>query len=252
MQTPPPIWSRSTDLIIERVIKWGVVVGFLGLVTYMLLPGLDTDPRPFRRSECKNNLKQIAMAMYNYHDMYGTFPPAYVADKDGRARHSWRVLLLPFLEYDALYKEYRFDEPWNGPHNKLLAAQAPHVYHCPSDAGTNASYFAVVGPNTVFPGAKSVAIKDIVDGTPNTILLVEASDSGINWLEPRDLSYVEAVRGINPKSGWGISSHHTDGAYAALADGSALFFPSNTPAERLQFLLERNDGKPVHWEMYDP
>jgi hypothetical protein len=168
--------------------------------------------------------------------------------------HSWRVLLLPFMDEQKLYKQYRFDEPWNGPHNRLLAAPAPGVYHCPADAGTGASYFVIVGQKTVFPSAKPIAIKDIPDGTVNTILVVEATESGINWLEPRDMSYEEAVRGINPKSGWGISSHHggeKKGALVALADGSARFLGDDMPVEQLRRVLERNDGKPIelpdHW-----
>src|SRR5262249_42952585 len=78
-----------------------------------------------RRSQCKNNLKQIGLAMFNYHDAYGCFPPAYIADADGRPMHSWRVLLLPFLDEAARYRKYRFDEPWDGPNNSELATSVP-------------------------------------------------------------------------------------------------------------------------------
>jgi prepilin-type processing-associated H-X9-DG protein len=185
--------------------------------------------------------------MHNYHDTYGSFPPAYIADNDGRPMHSWRVLLLPFLEFGSLYEQYRFDEPWNGPHNRELAALPIPLFHCPFDTGpgTNANYLVVFGPKTVFPGAVPIAIKDITDGTSNTVLLVEAANSGINWLEPRDLGYIEAVRGINPKSGLGISSHHQGGANVAFADASVRFLPDETPVAQLRLLLERNDGQPV-------
>jgi hypothetical protein len=250
MGTSPPLWSRSIDRIIERVIVWGVVLGSLGFLAYLILPGMNGGRgHPARRTECKNHLKQLALAMHNYHDTYGCFPPAYIADKDGRPMHSWRVLLLPFMEFGALYKEYRFDEPWNGPHNSKLAELPIAVFRCPSDAGreTDTNYLAVVGPKTVFPGEKAIKIADITDGTSNTILLVEAADSGINWLEPRDMSYVEAVRGINPKSGWGISSHHKGGAEVALADGSVRFLPDDTPPDQLPRMLQRDDGLPVSW-----
>jgi prepilin-type processing-associated H-X9-DG protein len=75
--------------------------------------------------------------------------------------------------------------------------------------------------------------------------LVEAVDSGINWLEPRDMSYEEALRGINPKTGWGISSRHDGGAQVAFADGSSPLLPDDTPLEKLRLFLERNDGQPV-------
>jgi prepilin-type processing-associated H-X9-DG protein len=252
MGTPPPLWSRSTDLILERVIVWGGVVLLVGFLILIVLPPVTDRGRPYRRTECKNHFKQLALAMHNYHDKYGSFPPAYIADKNGRPMHSWRVLLLPFLEFDSLYKQYRFDEPWNGPHNRLLAEPAPSLFHCPSDTGTktDTSYLVVVGPKTIFPGASSIKIADITDGTSNTILMVEAVESGINWLEPRDMSYEEALRGINPKTGWGISSHHEGGAQVAFADGSSPLLSDDTPIEKLRLFLERNDGQTVSWPRY--
>jgi hypothetical protein len=129
-----------------------MVAGFLFLGTLI---------RPVElQSSCHNNLKQIAIALHNYHDTFGSLPPAYVADENGRPMHSWRVLLLPFIEHKALYDEYRFDEPWDGPHNRQLADYMPSVYRCPSDPGANprlpiSSYLAVVGPETIWPGGQT-------------------------------------------------------------------------------------------------
>ena len=165
---------------------------------------------------------KLRSALHNYHDDYGCFPPAYVADKNGRPMHSWRVLILPYLDYRAVYERYRFDEPWNGPHNRELVSQAPYMYHCPADKTpkTDTSYVVVVGPSTMFPGEKCVRIKDIGDGTTLTIMVVEMVNSRINWMEPRDLTFDQALRGINPDSQLGISSHHEDGARLRLPTGA--------------------------------
>ena len=90
-----------------------------------------------RRPKCGNNLKQIGLAMANYCNAYGRFPPAVIADASGRPMHSWRLLLLPFLlsEEKALYSSYNFDQPWDGPDNIRLADRMPAVYRCPSDKG---------------------------------------------------------------------------------------------------------------------
>jgi prepilin-type processing-associated H-X9-DG protein len=242
----------SAGAIIERGIVWTAVALLLGFFVFTLLPPVTGHGRPASRTECKNHLKQLALAMHNYHDTYGSFPPAYVVDKNGRRMHSWRVLLLPFLEYGDLYKHYRLDEPWDGPHNRLLAEPAPSPFHCLSDTGakTDTSYLVVVGPKTIFPGVSSIKIADITDGTSNTILLVEAVESGINWLEPRDMSYEEAARGINPKTGWGISSRHKEGgAQVAFADGSARYLADDTSIEELRRMLERDDGQPVSFHL---
>jgi hypothetical protein len=251
----PPRERPATDKPFGPVLKWGVVAVWCGFLVWLLLPARQ-GIRSGRMPECHKRLKLLALAMHNYHDRYGSFPPAYVADKNGRPMHSWRALLLPFLlEFDTepkeelrpLYNQYRFDEPWNGPHNSAFGTKAPAVFRCTKDDGpeTDANYFVVVGPKTVFPGSKPVRLEDITDGTSNTILLVEAVDSGINWLEPRDLSYEEAVRGINPKTGLSISSHLKDGALVAYADGSVRYLGNDTPVEQLRRLLERNDGKPI-------
>jgi len=194
----------------------------------------------------------LGLAMHSYHDTYRCFPPAYVADRNGRPMHSWRVLLLPFLDRRDLYNRYRFDEPWDGPHNRMLASEMPWIFRCPADQGpeANANYFVVVGPRTIFPGATSVGIRDISDGTTVTILLVEAAESGVNWLEPRDLTYEEAARGINAKTGFGISSHHDGGTMVLFADGHAQFLSDDTPIDQLRLFLERNDGQTVTLPAY--
>src|SRR5260221_9789347 len=65
-----------------------------------------------RRSQCKNNLKQIGLALHNYHGVWGSFPPPYIPDEQGRPKHSWRTLILPMFDQAPLYNKYRFDEPW--------------------------------------------------------------------------------------------------------------------------------------------
>ena len=186
----------------------------IGACWLLLDPGIGPHEAS-RRTQCKNNLKQIALALHEYHDAYGCFPPAYIADKNGRPMHSWRTLILPFMEFKPIYKDYRFDEPWDGPHNRKLADLQLNLFQCPETKHSNSetNYLVVVGPKTVFPGSKCVKISEITAGTPETILLIEVEHSGIQWSEPRDLSYAEAIRGINPKDGIGISSHHKgDGA----------------------------------------
>ena len=229
----------------ERVL-WGVLLS--GLLYWLFLL---TSPEPNRRrgpTPCKKNLHQIAIALHNYHDTYHCFPPAYVADASGRPMHSWRVLILPFLDKDELYTQYRFDEPWDGPNNRRLTDQTKSVFHCPSDksgAPTDTSYVVVVGPSTVFPGTECTRFDDITDGQVNTILVVEMANSGIHWMEPRDLAFEDAIKGVNPKEGPGISSGHEGGAQIAKGDATVKFISNQTPKETLRWLLERNDGHVV-------
>ncbi|MCH5377127.1 MAG: DUF1559 domain-containing protein, partial [Planctomycetes bacterium] len=171
-----------------------------GCLLMCLLPAVQAAREAARRYMCVNNLKQISLALLNYHDDYRCFPPAYVADADGKPMHSWRVLILPYIEERSLYDQYDFSEPWDGPNNRKLLSKMPHVYACPSQPrGTNdpaafaTSYVAVVGPRTAWPGVKSTKVADITDGTSNTIMVVELSGQQIPWMEPRDPSLAEVV-----------------------------------------------------------
>jgi len=167
-----------------------------GILVALLLPAVQAAREAARRVACTNNMKQIGLAMYSYEQKYGCFPPAFIPDKDGKPLHSWRVLVLPYLGQQALYAQYRFDEPWDGPHNRTLASQMPSVYACPTDmppGGSVTSYAMLVGPHAISTGPKGRSSSEIKDGLSNTIMVAEAADAGINWMEPRDLN-TESMR----------------------------------------------------------
>jgi hypothetical protein len=172
--------------------------------------------------------------------------------------HSWRVLILPFMEQEALYKQYRFDEPWNGLHNRRLHTARVATYECPEHGlkGTMTSYVAVVGPETAWPGTACVRLKDIKDGAGKTLMVTEIAESGIHWMEPRDLEASTIPLAVNPTNGQGISSLHREtswrqrplGAWVGLADGCTRFLPTNTPSERLRALLTISRGETIDWD----
>ena len=112
---------------------WIYVICLL-LVGMLLLPAVQTAREAARRMQCMNNLRQISLAVLNYEADYKCLPPACIPDKNGKPMHSWRVLILPYLERRDLYEQYKFDEPWNGPNNSKLLASRPRLYICPSDA----------------------------------------------------------------------------------------------------------------------
>jgi prepilin-type processing-associated H-X9-DG protein len=211
-----------------------------GILAALLLPAVQAAREAARRMECTNNLKQIALAMHNYHNMYGSFPPAYVADENGKPMHSWRVLLLPHLEQQGLYSRYDMSKPWDSPENQAVVQQAVHVYCCPSDSGGPTSqttnYMVITGKGTLFEDDKSVKIQEIKDGTFDTILVVEVTGSGVHWAEPKDLSVDELS--LPSGSGKSPSSRHPGGFSAAFGDGSVRFLTSDTPSSQLRAMVE--------------
>ena len=218
----------------------GIPLTLLG----MFLPSVEYAREAARRSACEGHLAQLGLALQTYHDVYGSFPPAYIADAQGRPMHSWRVLLLPFIEESALYNAYRFDEPWNGPNNSKLATKIWDVYRCPSDSGpkTDTNYVAVVGPNTVWPGSTSTKMSDIQDGISYTIMLVEVKNSGIHWMEPRDLM-IDQVTSPNARGALGISSHHPGGAHVLFVDASRAFIEDHISPGFLPKAIDINGGE---------
>lgn len=247
MDSERPVSSRSRwvrDVLLATAI--------LGVLVLLLLPAIQSTPDGHsRRSACVNNLKQFGIALHNYHDEYKSFPPAFIADAEGKPMHSWRVLLLPFFEeagLKELYRRYDFSEPWNGPSNSQLADKMPSVYRCPSAEkfDNEPSYLAVVGPETSWPNDKTMSLKKFRDGTSRTIALVECVNSGINWLEPRDLTFEQAIRGINPKGAKpSISSTHANGVNVLFVDGAVHYLSDDLPADVLRGLLTGNGGEDV-------
>src|SRR5262245_52749889 len=126
--------GQKTNLV-KPALRALVLVGILALVAALLLPAPRQAREAARRMQCSNHLKEIGLALQNYHDVYQSFPPAYVANGEGRPMHSWRVLILPYLGHKALYDQYHFDEPWDGPNNSQLHKEKVSVFCCPSRPG---------------------------------------------------------------------------------------------------------------------
>ncbi len=224
-------FPRELKALVLLVVGLPVLIVCLALFVLWLLSAVRAARESAQQAQCVNNLKQIGLAMHSYHRMFGCFPPAFIPDSGGKPMHSWRVLLLPYLGETALYAQYRFDEPWNGPHNASLAPKMPAVYRCPSDTesgGLQVSYAMLVGRHAISDGPTPHAMSDVKDGLSNTIMVAEAADSGINWLEPRDLDADHLAKMGFDRSGGGfrfvletkIKSHHPDKVNVLVCDGS--------------------------------
>ena len=222
----------------------------------LLLPAVRFAQETTRSEICRYNLKQIAFALHSYHSSGGCFPPAYIAGPDGKPMHSWRVLILPHIGEQALYNKYDFAEPWDGPNNSKLAAPMPALFRCPGSEDENTTdYVAVVGPETAWPGAKPATMDDIHDGTRQTIMLVEVANSSINWMEPKDVSFDQVRRTIDPASTPGVSHRHTLGynyfyhdrpaINVGFADGHVDILPLDISPENLASLLTRDGGEEI-------
>jgi len=220
----------------------GGVLTVAPLLAGVSLPAVTSARSSARRVQSMNNLKQITLALHMYQNDHRDFPPAYTADKEGKPLLSWRVMILPYIEQQQLYDEFHLDEPWDSQHNQKLLSRMPQIYSCPGrDAGPpKTHYLTVRGEDTVFPGAESVGLRDISDGSANTIMVVEADNARtVPWSAPEDYAYDKN----NPAQGLG--GMRRGGFLAAFADGSVQMIPPSIDPEMLLRLFQRSDGERI-------
>jgi prepilin-type processing-associated H-X9-DG protein len=228
--------QKGADLQIALSLKADVPA-----VVATLVGGVHKVRQSANRMQSANNLKQIALAMHNYHDTHGHFPPQAIYSTEGKPLLSWRVLLLPYLEQDALYKQFKLDEAWDGPHNVKLLAQMPKLL---ADQDVNTMepvtvYQAFVGPGAFFEGTKGLQMPaEFPDGTSNTLMIIQAGKP-VPWTKPEDLPY-DANKPV-PKLGG-----HTPGGFnAAFCDGSVRFLSQKIQESVLRALITRNGGETI-------
>ncbi|MEX0678724.1 MAG: M56 family metallopeptidase [Pirellulales bacterium] len=194
-----------------------------------------------RRNVSANKMKQLGIALHNYHDVRRRFPSAVVIGPDGKTPHSWRVELLPFLEMKKdLYDRYKMDEPWDSEHNRKLIAEGADLFSVPMDKPNgDCSYFLITGPGTVFdPAQGPSSVRNIVDGTSKTIGMVEAKRS-IPWTKPEDIEY-DPDKPLPKLGGFFEGGYHV-----GAMDASVHFLPDETDEATLRALFSRGGREPV-------
>jgi beta-lactamase regulating signal transducer with metallopeptidase domain len=252
-------------------------VDFAGVVKF-LQPAVAAANSASLRKQSVINLKHIGLAFYNYHTEHGRFPaPVLYGGATGKVPYSWRVAILPYLENNPLYKQYNFDEPWDGPSNRKLLDKMPAFYSYPAPDGspasrTNTAYFVFTGKGTalsppaktqaaggmaggaLFPGGSAARkagtppqagsgppgpmMAEIIDGTSNTILAVEARRD-IPWTKPEDIPFdsdepLPELGGFSP-----------NGFNAAFADGAVRFISNSADPTVLKALITRAGGEVI-------
>jgi len=223
----------------------------VGAGVALILPAIqaarEAAMRPQTRMQCTNNIRQIVLAFHNYHDSYGALPPLYTVDADGRPLHSWRVLILPFIEQMALYQQIRHLEPWDSPHNSQFHDRMPDVFRCPHSPMGGSSYSVIAGegfvPATRIGQMTGRGFGSITDGTSNTIAIVEVNDS-FHWMAPHgNISMDDLMQGIN--SGGRVGSFHPGGMNVGFFDGRVQFISQTIAPELLRALGRIASGESV-------
>jgi len=237
----PPAAGSSGLGIASLLVGFAVAAVMCGgILLALLLPAVQAAREAARRQQASNNLKQIGLALHNYHDNYGSFPPAVVTDANGKPLYSGRVLLLPFLEQTDTYKQFDLTQAWDSDRNRPLCETSINVFMDPSSADPTpgrTDYFFVTGTGAMFEGDKAFAMSAIVDGTSNTLAVVEARSNGAHWAEPRDIDISQPMslpQGNHPNINLGL-----------MADGSVRAISKNVNPTVIRQLSTKGGGEAV-------
>jgi hypothetical protein len=226
-----------------------IMVPVVALLILLLLPAVNAAREAARRNVCNNQLKQIALALQTYEGINGSFPPAYIADANGTPMHSWRVLILPYLDERDLYERYDFSQPWDSPENLAVAARMPEIYRCPSTdflALDETSYMVISGPGMAFEDGRAMRLADFADGISNTILVVESTDH-VTWTQPVDLDASQMTFQINGGPGE-IGSDHMGGiAMVVFADVHTSALSEDASPEDVRAMCTRDGRERINY-----
>lgn len=248
----PNGWFMESHYVVSTGNMGAAAPAVIGVGVALLLPAVQQARTAARRSQDKNNLKQIGLAFHNFHDVYRHFPAAASVDAKGKKLLSWRVHILPFVEAAPLYEQFHLDEPWDSEHNKKLIEKMPEVYASPHDpelaAKGKTRYVAPRGKGTMFEGdgktegnvPQGKSVRDILDGTSNSIMIVVAKpDAAVIWTKPDDLE----IDFKNPLKSLSGSALH--GFHALFGDGTVRFINDLINPEVMKALLTINGDEAV-------
>lgn len=214
-------------MIWELSVVVGIVATLLGLLAYPVHRAREAAAR----SSC--NLAGVSHALLCYQEEHGRLPPAVLRDADGQPLLSWRVLILPYLEGQELYKEFRLHEPWDSPHNLALLPRMPSNYAGPAHKKSllpahHTVLRVFVGPGTPFEEGRSIPLT----GEEETILFVEAGEP-VPWTKPDYLPYdpekpLPELRGL-----------FRNGFRSCLVWGTYRFIDKDMPEAEFRSLIVR-------------
>jgi prepilin-type processing-associated H-X9-DG protein len=230
--------AGAAVLVIGIVLLGSLLVcgGVVAMIGYQAVGGVRTSAQ---RMNSQNNLKQLGIAIHNYHDTYQELPPAVVKDATGKPLYSGMVLLLPFLGEDALFQQFDKSQAWNEGANANLSQQMIPALRNPASTDArpgHCDYMLVGGPNAMLSESGKSTLMNVQDGTSNTIMAVEVGSRNAleSWAQPITWDPSKPFDSPDPTM-----------VNVLFGDGSVRALPKTTPAPTLRLISDRQDGQPV-------
>lgn len=174
-----------------------------------------------RSSQGKNNLKQLGLAVHNYHDTYDVFPQGGIYADNGTPMHSWETRLIPNMESSPMYSMIDFDQPWDAPVNRKWFCRNLPYYQNPAigeqfDAdGYGLGHYAL-NQRVMFRNG-ALTFKEITDGASHTLMIGEISAGFQPWAKPGNFRDPAAGLSGTPEN---FGGRFPEGVQFVMADGS--------------------------------
>lgn len=258
----PPEWPIRRTAAVVSLVVLTFVAGLATTGAAHQLVWLVTSPEPLiggtartaaRRTQSKNNLKQLGLALHNYQDVYSVFPMGGTFDDLGRPHHGWMTIIMPFIEANPLYGNIDRNRPWDHPANAGLFHFDMPVYLIPGveperigddPLALGAAHYSA---NAHLFGANvGTRLSDIADGPANTLLVGEAARNFKAWGDPTNVR--DPVLGINTSSD-GFGGPWEGGAQFVFADGAVRFLSDGIDPAVLKAIATPAGGEtlPADW-----
>lgn len=241
---PGPPANKNTVNILVIVLVILIVLGIActGVLAALLLPAVSAAREAARYTMLSNQMRQIGIAMHNYHDTYQQLPPAFAVDSQGTPTCSWRVTLLPFFSTQPVWDQWHHDERWDSDANAQLHLPPPALYISPFDASQPPSaqthVFAVRHPDGLMSGDRQTRLSDAKDGLANTILAVYLPGHTTHWASPDDITLEELQAEL-------ANASRQESVILILGDASVRRITSPIDAATVEAMITRNGGETV-------
>lgn len=239
--------SSTPTWVIILIVFAGVPLLMCPCLIALLLPAVQQAREAARRTQSRNHLKQIGLAAHNFLAENRHFPPRNTVEdtQPGEAVHSWTTDMLPFLDQGALHQSIQYAQPWNDPANKLPFGTVVPVLINPSNPTTpiDAGGYAVshyAANSHVMSDQNHLDIRDITDGTSNTILAGDVKEGAKPWGDPSN--HRDPAQGLNSGPAT-FGSYHTGVVHFLMADGSVQAISVDINPETLKRLGDPADGQ---------
>lgn len=230
----PPKSARRNHWLIQLL----AVGGILFLLIVVLLPARRTVRGASERTQCLNNIRNITVALFNYHQEHNGFPPAYTINERRQKLHSWRTLILPYLDEQQLYDSIDLSKPWDDPVNLEAGENRPTVFSCPSAklADSHTTYMAFVGDDRFLLENHSRMLDSVPDGSQCLAVIDVSTALSTHWMNPTDTANEFASEFTRQ------SLNHNGVAIVAFADGSASTVSQSISPETLSQLMSVSEN----------